>query len=169
MKPACLFLTLPLLLFGCRRTFVPSGNTIQGVWTVVETRSAWDGGVDVNPAPQPGLYLFTRRHYGIVWIPTGKPRKESARPWFPTDLEKIHDFDTVIVNSGTYEMTDSVLTTRPFVAKTPEFMGGWAAFRYRIARDTLWMTGTDIYSRDGVRDPGVDAVRATVRLVRVKE
>jgi len=169
MKSTCLFLSLSMLLFGCRRTLVTRVNPIQGVWTVAETRSAWDGGVHVNSAPQPGLYLFTRSHYSIVWIPTGEPRKESARPWFPTDLEKVHDFDTVIVNSGTYETTDSVLTTRPFVAKTPEFMGGWAAFRYRVAGDTLWMTGTDIYSRGGVRDPGVDAVRATVKLVRVKE
>ena len=168
MKSACM-LVLSLLLVGCQRSYVAKVRSIEGVWKVVETRSDWGRGIHVNPAPQHGLYLFTRRHYSIVWVPVAEPRKGSAKPWFPVDAEKIYDFDTVIVNSGTYETADSMLTTRPYVAKTPEFMGGWAAFRYRVAVDTLWLTGTDIYSRDGIRDPGVDAVRTTVKLVRVKE
>ncbi|MFH1501619.1 MAG: hypothetical protein ABIG03_01100 [Candidatus Eisenbacteria bacterium] len=55
---------------------------------------------------------------------------------------------------------------RTIVAKTPEFVGGMAVYRYRVSADTLWMESTDIVSRDGVVDPGVGKFRLPLRLVR---
>lgn len=156
------------LIFSCQQPVFRPPNSLEGVWKVIHIRSVWGGNENVNAAPQPGLAIFTKRHYSMVWIPTAQSRKPSAKRWFPTDGEKIHDFNTVIVNSGTYGLKDSILTTYPVVAKTPEFMGGWAAFNCRVSGDSLWLTGTDIFSCDNVRDPGVDQVRTTIQFVRVE-
>jgi hypothetical protein len=146
----------------------PKCALLAGAWKIVESRSVWDGGERVNTAPQPSLVIFTDRHYSISQVPGSSPRQPSVKTWFPTDQEKIQDFNTVIFNSGTYEKTDSILTIHPITAKTPEFMGGKAIYRIKILRDTLWMTATDIFSYDGIRDPGVDQVRTTLRMVRAE-
>jgi hypothetical protein len=156
-----------LVVFGCRKSN-PAPNPIEGVWKAAWIESVWSDGRSINPDPQPGLYIFTSDHYSMTWIPGAQSRKPSVQTWFPTDAEKIADFNTVIVNAGTYELKDSTLTTHPIVAKTPEFMGGWARFVYRVSGDSLWLTGTDIYSFGGVRDLGVDLVRTTVKLVRAE-
>ena len=87
-----------------------------------------------------------------VVIPRGDLRYSEPRELFsgdepvlssldPTDAEKVAAFDSFIANSGTYELTDSTLTTRPMVAKTPNFMAGESlTFMYRVEADTLRLT-----------------------------
>ena len=153
---------------SCGRKAAQTGGSLMGVWKVTQTKTVYEGKEYLNPNAQPGLIIFTERHYSIVWIPARESRKTSAKTWFPTDEEKVYDFDTIVVNSGTYEVQDSTLTVHPFVAKTPEFMGGRATYSYRLSGDKLWLTGTDIFSRDGVRDPGVDLFQTTTTLVKIE-
>ena len=97
--------------------------------------------------------------------------KQSARwafSWRPTDEERAAAFSSIIVNAGTYSITDSTLTTFPIVAKTPEFIGGTAIYDYSISGDTLRVEMTDALSRDGVRDPGVGRISIPMTLVRVE-
>jgi hypothetical protein len=59
----------------------------------------------------------------------------------PTDAEVLTAFGSFIANSGTYEVSGSTITTRPTVAKTPNFMaGGSLSYTYRVEGDTLWLT-----------------------------
>jgi len=61
----------------------------------------------------------------------------------PTDAEKLAAYDSFIANSGTYEVSGSTLTTRPIVAKNPNFMsGGSVTYTYEIEGDTLRLTLT---------------------------
>ena len=154
-----------LAALGCRKSDL---NPIEGAWKVAAIESVGADGRFLNPEPQPGLCIFARDHYSMTWIPGTQPRKPSVQPWSPTDAEKITDFNTIIVNAGAYKLADSTLVTYPSVAKTPEFMGGWARFVYRVSGDSLWLTGTDIYSMDGLRDIGVDLVKTTIKLVRAE-
>jgi len=54
----------------------------------------------------------------------------------------VQAYDTFIANSGTYEISESILTTRPVMAKNPNFMTGShsAVHSYRIEADSLWVT-----------------------------
>jgi hypothetical protein len=104
----------------------------------------------------------------MIWIPGREPRSGSAKTWFPTHDEKVRDFNTFIVNSGTYELTDTTLTTRPIVAKTPEYMGGKGIFEYRIEVDTLWLTNVDIYASNGVQDPYIVDYTSPLKLTRAE-
>jgi hypothetical protein len=155
-------------MMSCQKAQAPTKHPIEGVWRIVEIRNVGPEGETVNPAPQPSLYIFTAKHYNMVWIPGREPRQGSAKTWFPTNDEKVRDFDTFIENSGTYEVTDTTLTTRPMVAKTPEYMGGKGVFVYRIVADTLWLTNVDIYSADGTQDPYIVQYTSPLKLVRVE-
>ena len=56
----------------------------------------------------------------------------------------------------------------PAVAKTPEFIGGYAVYTYSVVGDTLWIEMVDTVSRDGVQDPGVGLFRMPLKLVRAE-
>jgi hypothetical protein len=169
MKPVQLGSLLILLAaVGCAQTLVQTPGPLEGAWLVDEIRMIGPEGESVNPSPQPGLYIFSGRHYSMVWMPWSEPRGDFARKWYPTDAEKIASFDAVIVNSGTFELDGSTLTTIPIVAKTPEFMGGIAVYECRFEGDALWLTMTDNTSHDGVQDPGVLEYRIPVKLVRAE-
>jgi len=155
-------------VFSSLAVGVETAASIEGVWRVVEIRLIGPKGEAVNPNPQPGLYIFAAKHYSMVWTSGSAERAGSATTWFPTNEEKVQDFNTVIVNSGTYELADSTMTTYPLVAKTPEFVGGKAVYHCRVAADTLWLTMVDTYASDGTQDPWVLTYRTPVKLVRLE-
>jgi hypothetical protein len=169
MSKVFLFVMIALVaMTSCQQTTPGARSPIEGVWEIVELKTVGPEGETTNLAPQPNLYFFSRQHYSMVWAPGSEPRKESAKTWFPTDEEKIGDFDTIIVNSGTYELTDTTLVTHPTVAKTPEYVGGRGVYTYRVEADTLWMTMVDLYSSDGVQDPYIVYYKNPLKLVRVE-
>ncbi len=153
---------------SCHKAQQPAKHPIEGAWKIVEIRNVGPEGVAVNPAPQPSLYVFTAGHYSMMWIPGREPRQGSAKTWFPTYDEKVKDFETVIMNSGTYELTDTTVTIHPLIAKTPEYVGGKGVFVYGIVADTLWLTNVDIYSSDGTQDPYITQYTSPLKLVRVE-
>ena len=104
----------------------------------------------------------------MVWMPLDQPLADFAEIWRPTDEEKVHSWNSIVVNSGTYAFTDSTVTTYPIVAKTPEFVGGSAVYTYRVEGDTLFMEVTDTVSHSGVQDPGIGVLRLLTTLVRVE-
>lgn len=164
-----LFLLIVLVaMVSCQRAGGPARNPLEGVWKIVEIKTAGPEGEATNSDPQPNLYIFTATHYSMVWVPGRETRKPSAKTWFPTNDEKVKDFDTIIVNSGTYELTDTLLTVRPTAAKTPEYVGGRGIYEYRVEADTLWLNLVDLYSSDEVQDPYVLYYRNPLKLVRVE-
>lgn len=92
--------------------------TLKGAWRVTSVTSA-DG--KVNSSPEPGLYIFTDRHYGIQFV--NAPRPASAGQSTP-DKERLAAYDAFTANTGTYEVKGSTLMTRPIVAKNPGVMTG---------------------------------------------
>ena len=115
--------------------------SLQGAWRVTEVIST---GPNASKSPQPGLYLFTKRHYSIVSVGGTAPRKDPGAPADPTkltDAEKLARYevwDTLTANAGTYTVSGSTLTTQPLVAKNPSVMAGPAATReFKIDGNTL--------------------------------
>jgi hypothetical protein len=143
-------------------------NSIQGAWKVVRIDVISERGENSYPDPAPGLFIFGDRYYSMVWMPLTEIPSDFEETWKPTEEEKAAAFSSIIVNAGTYTVTDSTLTTLPIVAKTPEFIGGSATYDYRVKGDTLWIDMTDALSRDGVRDPGVGRIRIPLTLARVE-
>ena len=58
--------------------------------------------------------------------------------------------DTITVNTGTYEATESTLITRPMAARYQSYVGGHAEWDYQIEGDTLVLKLKTEVSSDGV-------------------
>jgi hypothetical protein len=159
---------LPLSLFAFLPAQTPSVNSLRGVWKVVQIKLELSGKEYVNAEPQPGMMIFTSEYYSMVWMPQDKKQPDNTTIWQPTDIEKIQQFNSIIVNSGSYTLSDSLLTTFPLVAKTPEFIEGKADYHWSVRQDTLQLIVREIYSRDGVLDEGAQKYPTTLLLVRVE-
>ena len=166
-------LLVPLLVVatGCAQYTmdVPeAGCALEGSWVMTEIAVISERGENRYPDPAPGLFIFDKSHYSMVWMPLTEVPPDFEEIWRPTDEEKAAAFNSIVVNSGTYTYTDTTVTTVPTVAKTPEFIGGHAVYTYRVEGDTLWIDMTDTVSRDGVQDPGIGLFRMPLKLVRVE-
>ena len=127
-------------------------KTIEGAWKVTEIVVT---GTDASNVanPQPGLIIFARKHYSVMWVPGNQPRS-LFKGEDPTNEEKIAAYDSFVANSGTYEVAGTTLTLHPMVARSPNFMaGGVSRVQLRIEGTTLWLTqkNTDLSLRIGNR------------------
>jgi hypothetical protein len=119
-----------------------SQSTLQGVWRVTAVTTTGPN-ASTNNQPQPGLYIFTAKHYSIVRVSAAKPR-----PDVPADIEKATAdelraaWDPFAANAGTYEVAGGNLTTRPMVAKNPGVMktGSFTVSSFKVEGNTLSVT-----------------------------
>jgi hypothetical protein len=156
------------MLAGCREAAIEAPGPLEGSWKIVEIRVVSQRGEYTDPEPEPGLFIFGKEHYSMIWMPFGEPLLDFAEIWRPTDEEKLTSWNSIVVNTGTYTYTDSTVTTYPLVAKTPEFVGGFAVYDYRVVADTLWMEMTDCMSSGDVQDPGIGVYTMPLKLIRAE-
>lgn len=142
------------LLGGC--DWLRQGDTqsvprsgLVGVWLITETTRTSPAGIVVNDQPQPGIYIFTERHFSNILIPNEQRALFSA---IPTDQERLAAYDNFITDAGTYDATDTTLTTHNFIAKVPNVMTGnpGITYRYNLEGDNLRLTFSGGWApRDG--------------------
>ena len=127
-------LTLAFLLSANALAQQPATQSLRGVWRVAEIVEGPGG---PNPAPFPGFYLFTDKHYSL-WVVL------AARPKYPpgkgTDAEKIATFDGFAGNSGTYEINGNTVAMHPMIGKNEYIVGMTSRAEFRIEGDTLFWT-----------------------------
>ncbi|MEQ1855874.1 MAG: lipocalin-like domain-containing protein [Longimicrobiales bacterium] len=133
---------------------------LDGAWRVVEVEITGPGARTVE-SPQPGLLLFTGRHYSYTFVTSDGPRPSLAGPATAEDLATV--WNPFTANAGTFEVSGSVMFRRPLVAKSPDAMatGAFNQYSFRLSADTLWMT-TTATEAGPVRNP------STVRYARVR-
>jgi hypothetical protein len=157
------------LVFACENSKRnEESHPIQGVWQISKITWQRTDSISVNSKPQPSLYMFTKKYYSTVWIPTDEPRQSFSKAFEPTTEELQDAFNSIVVNTGTYIITDSTLTIKPVVARMPGFAGGYARYEYEIKNDTLQLVMVDEYSKDGIQAPWVSRVRFLLKLYRVE-
>ena len=114
-------------------------HPVEGAWKVVDIVVTGDR-AENTPNPQPGLFIFGQKHYSMMWVRGGKARAPYAGE-VPTNEEKVKAFDSLVANSGTYEVSGSALNVRPMVARSPNFMaGGSSKYEFRVEGSNLWLT-----------------------------
>ena len=130
--------TLPLLALIVGASYPALGQNLQGTWKPVQV--VVDSGPDRGRHTadvQPGLLIFSKRHYSMTFVPGFKPRpvpSDSA-----TDEQLGLSFLRFTANAGTYQRKDSTIVFSPSVAKHPAVMSGTPLIVVaRIKRDTLW-------------------------------
>jgi hypothetical protein len=137
---ACGILAAVALLNGLIRQEL---SQIHGAWVLYEASFATEDRTTTNKAPQPGLVLFTKRHYSLMYVEGSAPRALFQDPLRPTDAEKLAAFQSFVGHSGTYTLVDdSNIQMRPLVAKNPTLTStqrgaSFARFAYEVTADTL--------------------------------
>ncbi len=115
-----------------------SSNPFDGAW--VATSWVVDGSA-IEQA-QPGLIIFTGTHYSMMYANSVDPRAQYGDEGM-TDAEIIAAYRSFTANSGRYEVNGNQLTTRAYVAKDPNYMGGWPenaeTYTFRFEGETLHM------------------------------
>ncbi|HTP33540.1 MAG TPA: hypothetical protein VMJ75_15280 [Candidatus Acidoferrales bacterium] len=134
---------------------------LAGVWQVVE-RSTSGPRAATNSNPQPGLFLFTEKHYSIVYDHSDTPRPDVD---FSTasDAEKLAVLMPMQAQSGTYEISGATVTLHPVVVMITRYLhsGYSPKFTFQVEGKTLVMT--QIQSPNGpVANP------VTTKLTRVE-
>ncbi len=128
-----------------------AANPLQGVWSV--TKSVAADGTTSDPA-QPGLFIFGQAHYSAVYTLGSDPRPLAKTAFDPTHEEMLAQYTPLIVNTGTYEVDGSVVSMKPLLAKSPEFIGGSATMKFQVDGDILTLTTSTIVAADGSTPPG---------------
>ena len=131
-------LTIVVLLLGS----VSSAQGVSrpdliGAWLITETTVTTPAGTEVDSNPQPGIYVFTERHFSTMLIPGAeRPRFSEAR----TDEERLAAYDNFAADAGTYEITGSELVTSNILAKTPNGMNSSIRYGFSLEGDFLVLT-----------------------------
>lgn len=114
---------------------------ITGAWRMVEVTRKDPTGRRNRERAQPGLYLFTNRHYSMTRVEASKPRPDLPRDRVRTSDHYRDTWGPFAAQAGTYELRAGNLTTRPQVAKNPSRMQrrSFSTYRVRLTADTLWL------------------------------
>ena len=121
-------------------------SDLNGVWEIVEAfgHNA-EGDWNVENV-QPSLFIFMDGYYSIALVRGNEPRPlmPEGTTWdtmTEDQLRSVCSGDYFSANSGIYEVSESSLTTRPMVAKWPNFMeGGSATYTFRLDGDMLTLS-----------------------------
>ena len=120
-----------------------SPGELVGVWLISETVVTTTDGTTRNENPQPGLYIFTERHFSNMLIPSVEQRAPLSAE--RTDQERLAAFENFIADEGTYESTDSEITVHNIIAKIPNVMppfraGADLTYGYKFEGESLMLT-----------------------------
>lgn len=123
--------------------------SVEGVWRFVEVKTVKPDGSSTSTFPKEGLTIFADNHYSINWT----SHISENRSWQLADTTKLNRFNQSIINTGTFELKDSILTTKAVFAMNPMFSNGIATFKCSLVGDTLILRGLSVVSSDNVSHP----------------
>ena len=153
-----------LLVVGASMmAYSQESSSIEGAWRITETISTGEN-ASSNKTPQPGLFLFTKKHYSVVSVGGTAPRPDLGAPADPaklTDAEKLARYevwDAFSANAGTYSVSGNTVTLSAMVAKNPAVMARPGTPReFKIEGNTMTLTQK---SADGKRETRTVLTRA---------
>jgi hypothetical protein len=132
-----LFTVIAIAVLGLSAS--AQSKSLSGVWSLTEINAKGPDG-EVRKSAQPGMYLFTKTHYSMIYVNSDKPRDDIDDLSKATADQLRSVFVTSLVaNAGTYEYKDGKLTVHPTVAKLPGYMkaGTWTAWTVKSDGDSM--------------------------------
>jgi len=129
-----------------------AGSPLEGAWQVT----------DVGGQPAAGLYIFTGKHYSIMFATKDRPQIDDPNKATADELRAM--WGPMAANAGAYDVSGNLVTIRPIVAKIPVVMkpGANEVYAFRIEGDMLSLT-----QQRNARGVAVQNA-STVRLMRVE-
>ena len=137
--------TLVVVLGGLTRTSVAQSGSasapVVGVWKVSEITTTGPNAAAIK-SPQPGLVIYTGRHYSIDMVTSEAPRADVPAQG-ATDKQRADAFGPFTANAGTYSVNGVEVTHNIVTAKNPGTMssGSFQVYTFRMeGKNTLWLT-----------------------------
>ena len=108
-----------------------AAQSIVGVWEITDEATTGPD-AKTRKVTQPGMYVFTRKHYSIIWVTS-----DAARPAIDSSTataEQLRDVfvDSFVANAGKYDLGAGKLSLWPSVAKSPTLMHGGYYSTYSV-------------------------------------
>jgi hypothetical protein len=124
--------------------------SIDGAWSFVEVKTVKPDGTSSSTFPKEGVAIFSGKDYSFCWT----SHDFKSRSWQIADSTKLNRVNQSIVNTGTFTLKDSILTTTAIFAMTPMFSnGGVAKFKCSFSGDTLVLRGLSVVSSENISHP----------------
>ena len=141
--------------------------SIDGAWSFVEVRTVKSDGTSTSTFPKEGVAIFSGNNYSFCWT----RHDFKVRNWQVEDSVKLNRFNQSIINTGTFTLKDSILTTRAAFAMNPMFSnGGVAKFKCSFSGDTLVLKGLSVVSSENISHPAYASSSHFVsKLVKIKD
>ncbi|TAF92356.1 MAG: hypothetical protein EAZ14_01815 [Runella slithyformis] len=140
--------------------------SIDGAWSIVEVQTIKSDGSKTSVFPKESLAIFAGKHYSFCWT----SHSSATRSWQLADSVKINRFNQSIINTGTYELKDSILSTKAKLSMSMMFTDGLAKFKCTLKEDTLVLKGLAVVSSDNILHPAyANGTHFESKLVRVKK
>jgi hypothetical protein len=122
-----------------RATSPPS---LVGVWRMASITNT-DGEL-IKPA-QPGLIIFTPKHYSIMMVTIAQPRAIVRAPDATRDeLLAVYGGPAFQAQSGTYATNSRAIVLHPIVSKSPSLMmtpNAQQSYEWKLSGTTLTLVG----------------------------
>jgi Lipocalin-like domain len=155
LKRALIVLALAALFLLPTHTRIVSAaadNPLEGVCQVM----------DVGGQPAAGMYIFTGKHYSMMFATTDRPQIDDTSKATADELRAM--WGPMAANAGTYDVSGNLVTIKPIVAKIPVVMkpGANEVYAFRVEGNMLSLT-----QQRNARGVTVQNA-ATTRLMRVE-
>ena len=148
-----------IVALGCDVLHISEDRAcLVGAWQIVESATTTPDSSWIDKSPQPGLYMFTDRHFSLMLIPQDTVRAPLIQN--ATCEERIAAFENFVADAGSYESSDTLIIMKNIIAKLPRAMNGDAGgpYRYWIKGDSLTLSFSGGWAAGG---------KITYRLVRL--
>jgi hypothetical protein len=157
------------ILFTTLVTSFTSKNklSIDGAWSFIEVRTVKPDETSTSTFPKEGVAIFAGTNYSFCWT----QHDFKVRNWQVADSVKLNRFNQSIINTGTFTLKDSILTTRAAFAMNPMFSnGGVAKFKCSFSGDTLVLKGLSVVSSENISHPAYASGSHFVsKLVKIRD
>jgi hypothetical protein len=168
MRYTCLALIIALIgIVGCTQRSTSQSDQLYGVWRVASMYLISADKETVEIPINESLIIFENGYYSIAYAFGDEGFPTYAERWHPSDSEKVARYSSLIVNAGSYQITESHIYARPLFALAPEFIQGQAVFSFKFEKDTLELIWEKSIAFDGLEYPSAGTV-TLLRLVRAK-
>ncbi|WP_430412550.1 ankyrin repeat domain-containing protein [Kordia sp.] len=112
-------------------------NSIVGSWKVQEIQYMYADTTYIRKEEDHGRFLFSKKNYALMYNPRMQKRTPFQNLSKPSTEEITKAFQTIVFNTGSYQIDENVITATPDIAKVPGFEGGKQYYKITSNNDLL--------------------------------
>ncbi|MEP2669199.1 MAG: ankyrin repeat domain-containing protein [Cyclobacteriaceae bacterium] len=141
-------------------------NPLIGSWKMNQIQYIYKDTTVVVENVSQGMLTVTPHRYHIIYNPWVNPRVPFKVLSKPTDSEIKHAFQTLVFNTGTYTLSDTLFTTTSDIAKVPGFEGGKQYYSLEVKGDQLQLIMKDETYPNGEKPEWYQKLQILFKLTR---